>query len=74
MFDLYQAPAQAAHRQAELYDAIAADRLARAANTSDQPAADDRTSPAHRVIAIVTNALSALRATSDVAGPRPRWT
>ncbi len=74
MFDLYQAPAQAAHRQSELYDAIAADRLARAAGADDQSSADDRTSPAHRVVAMVADALSALRGTRTEAGRRPRWT
>ena len=74
MFDLYQAPAQAAHRQSELYDEIAADRLARSARASDQSSADHRPSPAHRVIFLVTDALSALRGTRDAAGQRPRWT
>ena len=73
MFDIYHAPDQAAHRQSELYDAIAADRLARLAS-GDQPSADDRPSPAHRVISIVTDALSVLRGTRDAAGRRPRWT
>ncbi len=34
MFDLYQAPATAAHHQADLYAEIAADRLARAASNA----------------------------------------
>jgi hypothetical protein len=73
MFDLYHAPDQAAYRQSELYDAIAADRLARSARTDDQ-STDDRPSPAHRVIAIVTDAFSSVRGSRDAAGRRPRWT
>jgi hypothetical protein len=74
MFDLYQAPAQAAHRQAELYDEIAAGRMARSARPTDQPSADGRPSPASRVIALVTEAMSAVRGTHATAGRRPHWT
>jgi hypothetical protein len=71
MFDLYHAPDQAAYRQSELYDAIANDRLAREAQGKDQSSADDRVSPARRVIAAVSNALTATTEAIAAAGRRP---
>jgi len=74
MFNLYQGHETAAYRQAELLEEIAADRLARSAAASNQSSDGDRTSPVTRLIAIVADALSAVRGTHDAAGRRPRWT
>ncbi len=73
MFDLYQSPATAAHRQAELYAEVAADRLARSANAGDQASADDSQSPAARLSALVANVLAVLTGAIHVATRRPRW-
>lgn len=72
MFDLYQGPETAAHRQAHLLAEVAADRLARSASESDQSSTDDRPSPARRVTLLVTDALSALSGAIHVAGRHPR--
>ena len=72
MFDLYQAPATAAHRQADLYAEIAADRLARSVSEGDQSSADDSTSPAPRLSVLVANVLAVVT-DGDAVGPRPRW-
>jgi len=71
MFDLYQAPATAAHRQADLYAEIAADRLARSAAHSDQPSTDSRQSPIRHLSILVNDALGALSAAVSVATRRP---
>ena len=69
MFDLYHAPDQAAYRQSELYDAIANDRHAREAQGKGHASDADRVAPARRVIAAVTDLLTA---TSEaLAGRRP---
>ena len=71
MFELYHAPEQAAYRQAQLYDEIAADRLARSGRESVLSTTDDRVSPARRVIVVVTDTLSAMGAAFAAAGRRP---
>ena len=71
MFDLYQAPATAAHRQADLYAEIAADRLARSAREGDEATADDSKSPAGRLTVIVANVLAVFTRAGNVAGQHP---
>jgi hypothetical protein len=73
MFDLYQGPELAAHRQAELLDEAATDRLVRMAREGRQSSTDDRPSAAPRVILLVTVAMSVLGAAVDIAGWRARW-
>ena len=71
MFDLYHAPDQADYRQSELYNAIANDRLAREAQGKGQSSTDDRISPARRVIAAVSAALTSTTEALSAAGRRP---
>jgi hypothetical protein len=71
MFDLYHAHDNAAYRQSELYDAIANDRLAREAQGKDQSSTADRISPARRVIAALTDVLTATSDALAAAGRRP---
>jgi len=71
MFDLYHAPDTADYRQHELYEKIANDKLARSAQGTDTTSTDDRPSPAHRVIAMVSDALSAVGQALAAAGRRP---
>ncbi|HEX5450903.1 MAG TPA: hypothetical protein VFW86_00810 [Candidatus Limnocylindrales bacterium] len=71
MFDLYQAPYQATYRQEQLYDEIAADRLARSGHETGPSTIDDRVSTARRVTLSVSGALSAIGAAFRPAGRRP---
>ena len=73
MFDLYQAPATAAHRQADLYAEIAADRLARSASTDDQTSSNDSQSPVRRLSILVADARAALAGAVTAATRHPRW-
>lgn len=73
MFDLYHGPELAAHRQAQLLDEAATDRLVRSAREGHQPSTDDRPSAARRVVLLVTVALSVLSGSVGVAGRRTRW-
>ena len=73
MFDLYQSPATAAHRQAELYAEVAADRLARSASEGDQTSADDSQSPAPRLTILATYVLAVLTGAVHAATRHPRW-
>ena len=71
MFDLYQSPATAAHRQAELYAEVAADRLARSASESDQASTDDSQSPAPRLTVLVTDVLASAHQRHPRRDPPP---
>ena len=73
MFDLYQAPETAAHRQAQLLAEVAADRLARSASEGDRQSTDDRQSPARRVTRFVTDAFAVLSGAVNAAARRPHW-
>jgi hypothetical protein len=73
MFDLYQAPETAAHRRSDLLAEVAADRLARSANETDQASAVDRQSPADRLSVLVANVLATISGAVAVATRRPRW-
>ena len=71
MFDLYHAPEQAEYRRTKRYQKIANDQLARSAQGTDTSPADDRVSPARRVIAMVADALAAAGGAIAAAGRRP---
>jgi hypothetical protein len=73
MFDLYNGPELAAHRQAELLDEVATDQMVRSAREGRQSSTDDRPSAAPRVVLLVTFALSVLGGAVDIAGWRARW-
>jgi len=73
MFDLYQGHETAAHRQSELLDAVAADRLARLAREGHTASADDRVSPAHRVTMVLTDAVAVIRGAFHTTGRQPHW-
>jgi hypothetical protein len=72
MFDLYQAPETAAHRQSDLLAEVAADRLARSASEGDASSAADSQPAAPRLLVLVADVLAALSGAVHAATRRPR--
>ena len=73
MFNLYNGPELAAHRQAELLDEAATDELMRSVQEGRAPSTDNRPAAAKRLVLLVTVALSVLGGAVDIAGWRARW-
>ena len=73
MFNPSHAQVHTSHRQAELMNALAADRLVRSARENGAAPVIENSTPAPRIIDLVTDALSGIAGAIAAAGRRPHW-
>lgn len=71
MFSPSLAHVHAEYRQAELMNALAADRLVRSARENVVSAVADRTSITRRIVVLVTDTLSGIGGAIAASGRRP---
>jgi len=73
MFNPSHAQVHASHRQAELLNVLAAERVVRSAREDGASPVIESSTPAPRIIDLVTDALSGIAGAIAAARRRPHW-
>ena len=73
MFNPSHAQVHTSYRQAELLHVLAAERLVRSARENGAQPVIENSTPAPRIIDLVTDALSGIAGAIAAAGRRPHW-